>query len=256
MIITNKLYLDLRFEWNLLKALIRGELLRRTCNSIKRSKNSKGRLIVGKHVEIIALDNSSIELIGIGRLAPDATKLLSPKYPNDSFLGIESKYTFLAPPPDRRMKIFLRERSKLELSTNAAIMPGAYLSASGGATITIGTNSYLSYNVQANCRSGLLIGENCLIGQSVHIMDYDGHPILKNTDSSTNEKNLAGSSDKIKIGDNVWIGFRSIILKGVTIGDGSIVAAGSVVTSDIPAHCLAAGNPAKIIKQGIDWSWY
>jgi maltose O-acetyltransferase len=52
----------------------------------------------------------------------------------------------------------------------------------------------------------------------------------------------------IKIGNNVWINFNSIILKGVTIGDGSIIAAGAVVTKDIPPFVMVAGNPARIIK--------
>lgn len=53
---------------------------------------------------------------------------------------------------------------------------------------------------------------------------------------------------KIKIGDNVWIGWGVIILKGVSIGDNSVIAAGSVVVSDIPENCIAAGNPAKLVK--------
>jgi maltose O-acetyltransferase len=58
-------------------------------------------------------------------------------------------------------------------------------------------------------------------------------------------------SDPVIIGDNVWIGERAIILKGVNIGDNAIVAAGSVVTKSIPNNSLVAGNPAKIIKQNL-----
>lgn len=57
----------------------------------------------------------------------------------------------------------------------------------------------------------------------------------------------------VEIGNNVWIGVGTTILKGVTIGDGAIIAAGSVVTKDIPARCLAAGVPAKVIKTDVEW---
>jgi acetyltransferase-like isoleucine patch superfamily enzyme len=57
----------------------------------------------------------------------------------------------------------------------------------------------------------------------------------------------------IIIGNNVWIGTNVTVLKGVTIGDGAIIAAGSVVTKDVPANCMAAGVPAKVIKEHVKW---
>ena len=56
-----------------------------------------------------------------------------------------------------------------------------------------------------------------------------------------------------KIGNNVWIGTNVTVLKGVTIGDGAIIAAGSVVSEDVPANCMAAGIPAKVVKENIEW---
>ena len=55
------------------------------------------------------------------------------------------------------------------------------------------------------------------------------------------------------IEDNVWVGSRALILKGVRVGKGSIVAAGAVVTKDVPQNCIVAGNPAKIVKENISW---
>ena len=79
---------------------------------------------------------------------------------------------------------------------------------------------------------------------SVVIRDYDGHTI-----------DLPGYeiAKPIHIGEHVWIGNRAIILKGVTIGDGAIVAAGALVTGDVPAHTIVAGVPARIIKENINW---
>ena len=68
----------------------------------------------------------------------------------------------------------------------------------------------------------------------------------------TNGSHNIASCD-IKIGNHVWIGANVTILKGVSIGDGSIVAAGSVVTKSIPEACLAAGVPAKVIKENVQW---
>ena len=56
-------------------------------------------------------------------------------------------------------------------------------------------------------------------------------------------------SKEIKIGNNVWVGYNVIILKGVIIGENSVIGAGSVVVKDIPENCIAAGNPAKVIKK-------
>ena len=58
---------------------------------------------------------------------------------------------------------------------------------------------------------------------------------------------------RISIGNEVWIGNRAMILKGVTIGNGAVIAADSVVTHDVPAYSVVAGNPAKVIKENVVW---
>ncbi len=91
------------------------------------------------------------------------------------------------------------------------------------------------------------IGNYVNIGGDCLIMDTDAHPI----DYIERRKPVTGdnvSSLPIYIKDDVWIGARCIILKGVTIGERSVIGAGSVVTSDIPADCIAAGNPCRKIK--------
>ena len=93
------------------------------------------------------------------------------------------------------------------------------------------------------------IGENCMLSYDIEIRNTDSHKIY---DKNTNERINEGSS--INIGNHVWLGMRAIILKGVTIGDNSIVAAGSIVTKDVKANTIVSGNPAKQIKENVYWT--
>ena len=116
------------------------------------------------------------------------------------------------------------------------------LSAYGG-KIEIGNNSYIGDRTEIHAGESVKIGNGVNIAWDCNILDRDYH---------------AFESDKevikpVVIKDNVWIGVRSTILKGVTIGEGAVVAAGSVVVKDVPNRCLVAGNPAKVVKENITW---
>jgi len=93
------------------------------------------------------------------------------------------------------------------------------------------------------------IGEDCMLSYDIEIRNTDSHKIY---DKNTNERINEGSS--INIGNHVWLGMRAIILKGVTIGDNSIVAAGSIVTKDVKANTIVSGNPARQVKENKNWS--
>ena len=93
------------------------------------------------------------------------------------------------------------------------------------------------------------IGAGCLLASDVDISVSDLHPIF-NADTGAR---INPSSD-IEIGDRVWVVQRSMVLKGARIGHDSVIGGGSVVTRNIPAHCIAAGNPARVIRTGIRWS--
>lgn len=119
--------------------------------------------------------------------------------------------------------------------TNVWITHSGHLILDGG---------FINEGVTITCASEIRIGKNANIARDVVIRDYDGHYI---------EDLKYRTTKPIHIGDNVWIGYRAMILKGVTIGEGSIVAANSVVTKDVPSHCIVAGNPAKVIRTNVNW---
>ena len=113
-----------------------------------------------------------------------------------------------------------------------------------GATLTIGNNVGMS-STRLWIHESARIGNNVKIGGCVLITDTDAHPMDYMARRSSNE---GTKSAPVVIEDDVWVGAHCIILKGVTIGARSIIGAGSVVTKSIPADCVAAGNPCRVIK--------
>ncbi|WP_285245701.1 acyltransferase [Pseudarthrobacter sp. fls2-241-R2A-127] len=115
-----------------------------------------------------------------------------------------------------------------------------------GAQIHVGRNAGLSGTVVCAAIS-VSIGDNSLIGSEVIIADTDFHPIHHPNERRRAAIPLPLESHRVVIGENVFIGARSIILKGTIIGDGSVVGAGSVVKGKFPANSIIAGNPARSI---------
>lgn len=115
------------------------------------------------------------------------------------------------------------------------------------ATLKIGNNVGLS-SACLWVHDSLIIGDNVNIGADSIIMDSDAHSLnyIHRQNIATDLQNK--NNKKIIIGDDVLIGMRAIILKGVTIGDRSIIGSGSVVTKDVPPDSVIGGNPAKFIK--------
>lgn len=111
--------------------------------------------------------------------------------------------------------------------------------------ISIGNRTGMS-GVTVYARNKITIGQGCLIGANTKILDNDFHPIDPEIRRVTPGSNIP--SKPINIGDNVFVGCNTLILKGVSIGDNSTIGAGSVVTGSIPSNCVAAGNPARVIR--------
>ena len=105
------------------------------------------------------------------------------------------------------------------------------------AKLIIGDNCSFS-GVSIRCYKEIVFGHSVRCGANVLIMDGDGHP----------DDPRAGKSKPIHIGNNVWIGTDVRIMKGVTIGENTLIGAGSIVTKDIPANVVAVGAPCRVIR--------
>lgn len=111
---------------------------------------------------------------------------------------------------------------------------------SDGAFLKIGQAVYLNEGVDIAAYLHIEIGDYTRLAPHVCIMDYDFHDITPDRPAR---------KEPIKIGNNVWIGTKCVILRGSSIGDHSIIGAGSVVKGHIPDRCIAAGNPAQVIRR-------
>lgn len=112
-----------------------------------------------------------------------------------------------------------------------------------GCNIHVGENFFANFNLTVLDEAEVRIGNNAFIGPNVSIYTAC-HPL----DAPT-RNTFAEWAEPVTIGDNVWIGGSVTILPGVTIGDNVVIGAGSVVCCDLPSDCVAAGNPAKVIKR-------
>lgn len=106
--------------------------------------------------------------------------------------------------------------------------------------IQIGDYVIICPGVRVSSASKIHIGDNCMLASGVYLTDSDWHDIYNRI--------AIGKTDPIHITDNVWIGDGAIVCKGVSIGENTIIGAGSVVVNSIPSDCIAAGNPARVVK--------
>jgi acetyltransferase-like isoleucine patch superfamily enzyme len=114
------------------------------------------------------------------------------------------------------------------------------LVALAGGHLDIGDNVFINYGSSLVASTLIRVGNDSLIGTHVMVMDTDFHRI--------EDKVYDTSGKPVILEERVWLGNRSIVLKGVTIGHDSVVAAGSVVTSDVPPRCIVAGVPARVVR--------
>lgn len=111
----------------------------------------------------------------------------------------------------------------------------------GQGSIQIGDYCLIAPGVEITAAKSIVIGANTMIAAECSINDCDWHGLYNRTRPFRCTK-------PVVLGNNVWLGARVMVNKGVTIGDNSVIGAGSVVTADIPANVVAAGNPARVVK--------
>lgn len=140
----------------------------------------------------------------------------------------------------------IRRNACLTAHGNASIFRGTRIVIDDGAHLEIGDQSYINYNSTVTCFVHIIIGRNCAISWNTNIFDGNAHELI-----------VAGvprpRTRPVCVGNNVWIGTGATVLGGVTIGDGAVIAAASVVTKDVPSEVLVAGNPARIARQKVSW---
>ena len=132
----------------------------------------------------------------------------------------------------------------LGTSDNAFINPPFYCDY--GSHIHVGKNFFANYNCTIIDVAKVIIGDYCQMAPNVAIYTA-GHPIHPDTRNTLYEY-----GKEVRIGNSVWIGGNTVIMPGVTIGDCCVIGAGSVVTRDIPAWTVAAGNPCRVIREITD----
>lgn len=141
--------------------------------------------------------------------------------------------------PSHRLRLaFYRHVMGFQIGARSYLFMDAWFDAPGG--FIMGEHSVVNQRCRLDTRGGIRIGRNVSISAETVILTADHDP---------QSADFAGREKPVVIEDRVWIGTRATILPGVTLGEGAVVAAGSVVTRDVPAYSIVAGVPAKVIGE-------
>ena len=138
------------------------------------------------------------------------------------------------------------EKSTLEVDGNFRIYYGCDIAIYKNAGLKLGSG-FINAGAQIRCGHSITIGNNVAIGRNFYVQDSDFHTII---DSNGERKN---NTAPVVIGNHVWIGANVTILKGVHVGDGAVIGAGTVVTKDVPPYSVVAGTPNRVLMENISW---
>ncbi|MDZ5809916.1 sugar O-acetyltransferase [Halorubrum sp. AD140] len=112
-----------------------------------------------------------------------------------------------------------------------------------GYNVAVGDGFFANYGCVFLDAAPVSFGDRCLLGPGVHVYTST-HPIDPAERATGRER-----AEPVTVGDDVWLGGRAVLNPGVTVGDGAVVASGSVVTRDVPARAVVGGNPARVIRE-------
>lgn len=186
----------------------------------KKQINGEGRLCVVRKDSVVLAKTCSIELNGVLTLN------------TNSYNG-----------NGRTSILRMDDNSMLVSKGSFRFMYGADIILFSGAKLILGNNSFINSDCKIRCHEKISIGDDCAISHDFTVMDSDAHKL-----------NGIVNKSPVCIGNHVWIGTRVTILSGVSVGDGAVIAAGALVTKDVPSNTLVGGVPAKIIKSDVSWS--
>jgi acetyltransferase-like isoleucine patch superfamily enzyme len=154
-------------------------------------------------------------------------------------------------------RIRLCDGSRLEIGSGS-IVECQLVAERSGAHITIGERSFIGDSL-VSCATRIHIGDDVLVSWGCNIVDHNSHPIVWNRRKRDVNDWYRGQKEwgdvhtgSVTLGDKSWLGFNVGILKGVHVGQGAIIGAGSIVTKDVPAWTIVAGNPAKLVRELTD----
>jgi maltose O-acetyltransferase len=158
---------------------------------------------------------------------------------------------------NKNSEILSDDKENINISNN--VMMFGKLVSSGKGVISLGEFTNIREGCKIFCSKSVTIGDYVIFADNVIISDTNHHPVhpsdrikmIKSGWSSDFWKWKHAESSPIIIGSNVWLGQYSRVLKGVEIGENSIVGSNSIVTKNVPPNCIVAGNPAKIVKKDI-----
>lgn len=170
-------------------------------------------------------------------------------YPNDENIlkeqlaCLDRLYDFnMTRPTELEKRTALLKEMFAEIGENCYIEP-PFHSNFGGKHVHFGKNVYANFNLTCVDDTHIYIGDYTMIGPNVTLATA-GHPILPELREKGYQFNMP-----VRIGKNCWLGAGVIVLPGITIGDNTVVGAGSIVTKDLPPNVVAVGNPCKVLRE-------
>jgi acetyltransferase-like isoleucine patch superfamily enzyme len=148
------------------------------------------------------------------------------------------------------------DSSKIVVGSHSRVLGDLFTFAHGG-EIRIGQWCYIGEASRIWSAASIELGNRVLVSHSVNIFDSLTHPIqaaarhaqVKCIFEEGHPRNLSLDESPVRIGDDAWIGAGAMVLRGVTVGEGGIIAAGAVVTKDVPPYTIVAGNPAVVVRE-------
>lgn len=208
--------LDPRVFWQVARRLS-------VSRSLYYSARFRGRVLLARRTRVVAARSARVEL------APTAWLLIG----------------FHHHGPDRAL-LNLARGAHLVVDGTVQIWRGAQIHVMEGGRLELGDKDIFNEGSRVICCKSIHFGESSGLSWNATVLDSDLHPIAVGGEWVQQEM-------PVHIGDRVFLGAGATVLKGVRIGDGSVVAASALVNKDVPPRCLVGGNPARIIYKEVDW---